>query len=597
MTINVSNGKLQTLLCVCAISSPIFLGFLIAQSAVNVPFWDEWVTPGNLFNKIHDFGYISFTDLIEQHNESRKVFPKLVFLTVAYLTHWDTRYQMALIFLMACLISINLFYIACETTNNQNIDTKRDRRILRPLMFMVLANLLIFSPAQHENWLWGIQIVVFVPILCLTTGVLLWHSKFKLGWKVLLSAILSTVSTFSYANGLLCWLLFPLTALFLGHWKILRERVNLIIFWAVSCASNLTLYFWGYTKPGHHPSLTESLFHPVKALTYFLTFLGSSLSGNSLLIAPIVGLIMIVLYGFAAMFLIALRDSNLFYRAGGWLVLGLYTILSAIVTTFGRLGFGIEQALSSRYTTFSVYGIVALLGLIFIWMGETYQRRSQVLPKIISKRFDQNLTLALLTILVILNIVAQGAYLNAMNYTYRDRLYSKTCLTYVNFVEDRCINQSLLSIPDIFRRNLKATRALGILKQEDFAQNAQPVNTQSTVLNSYDYGWIDDIQPINRDDFRASGWATLENLGRTADAVLLSYQDDNGENKVFTVAPVKFDRPDVSKVKKNSIFTRSGWAVQFSRKSLPSRKVEIKAWAYDVKTKNSYPLNGAHKLN
>ena len=144
---------------------------------------------------------------------------------------------------------------------------------------------------------------------------------------------------------------------------------------------------------------------------------------------------------------------------------------------------------------------------------------------------------------------------------------------------------------------MKATRALGILKQEDFAQNAPIINAQKTASSSYNYGWIDAVKPMSGDDLVASGWATLENPGRAADTVLLSYQDDKGEPRIFTVAPVKFDRPDVSNVKQNSAYTRSGWAVQFSRKSLPSRKVEIKAWAYDIKTKPSYPLNGVHTLN
>lgn len=98
MAINISNNKFRIPLFICVISSPILLGFLITRFGVNVPFWDEWFTPGDLFNKIHSSGHISFPDLIAQHNESRKVFPKLLFLAVASLTHWDTRYQMAIFF-------------------------------------------------------------------------------------------------------------------------------------------------------------------------------------------------------------------------------------------------------------------------------------------------------------------------------------------------------------------------------------------------------------------------------------------------------------------------------------------------------------------
>ncbi len=604
MAINISNNKFRIPLFICVISSPILLGFLITRFAVNVPFWDEWFTPGDLFNKIHSSGHISFPDLIAQHNESRKVFPKLLFLAVASLTHWDTRYQMAIIFLMACLISINLFYIARETIDSQNISTKSDRKGIRLLIFMALANLLVFSPAQHDNWLWGIQIVVFAPILCLTTGILLWYSKFKIGWKVLLSAVLSVVSTFSYANGLLCWFLFPLTMVLLGHWKLLKGRVNLIAFWIVSCVSSLILYFWNYVKPPDVPGLFEALFHPLKALNYFFAFLGSSLAGGNLLIASIVGFLVVLLSGLLGIFFLARwENEGLRYRAAGWSTLLVYSLISAIVTTSGRVGFGVEQALVSRYTTFSVYSIIGLLGLITIASNEiqTGENRAVILPywphKLSLKQIARCSSSLLAVALVIVHLSVQSIYINAMDLMYRDRLYSKVCLTYADFVEDRCITQSLANILSVFRRNLKATRALGILKQEDFAQNAQIINAQKTASSSYSYGWIDAVKPMSGDDLVVSGWATLENPGRAADTVLLSYQDDKGEPRIFTVAPVKFDRPDVSNVKQNSAYTRSGWAVQFSRKSLPSRKVEIKAWAYDIKTKHSYPLNGVHTLN
>ena len=48
----------------------------------------------------------------------------------------------------------------------------------------------------------------------------------------------------------------------------------------------------------------------------------------------------------------------------GWLMLGWYAILNAIVTTFGRLGFGVGQSLAPRYGAFSVY-----LGVSVIFLG------------------------------------------------------------------------------------------------------------------------------------------------------------------------------------------------------------------------------------
>ena len=592
-------NKYQFFLLVISLSFPLWIGLLISMFSVNVPYWDEWVTPGNLIEKIYSNpGNISFSDFIEQHNESRLVFPKLFYLVSAYFTHWDVRSGMLLSLLMAFLVSLNLFFISSKT-----IAVRHGKKEVQALLLATVFNMLVFSPAQYENWLWGIQIVYFIPILCLTTGISAWYSNIKISWKVIITIMLSTVSTFSYANGLLCLLLLPLTAIYLGQWHVLKERVALVVFWALACASNLILYFWNYVKPPGHPSLFEGLLHPLKALNFLFAFLGSPLAGGNLVISSIVGALMMVLTVTSGIFLSKRWGSeSLRYRSAGWFTLLVYALASGIVATAGRVGFGVEQAMSSRYTTFSVYGIVGLLGLITIVGNEVQIEEDRVvfLPywkyKFYLKRITRYLTLLLTILLIVINASLQSHYINAMDLMHRDRLYAKACLTYVDFVEDECITKSLLSMPDIFKRNLKATRALGVLRKEDFAQESKPPSAQNNTSESYNYGWIDGIKPVSGKDFVASGWAILENSGRTADAVLLSYQDSKGESKIFTVAPVRFDRPDVSKAKRNSIYTRSGWTTNFSRNSLPNREVKINAWAYDIKTKNIYPLSGSHSL-
>jgi hypothetical protein len=615
-----SRYKLQIVLTLCAIASPALLGWLIVHFAVNVPYWDQWHTPGSLFKIIYENKQIAFTDLIAQHNESRKFFPRLIFLANAYFTHWDTRYEILLIFLMACLISINVLQVARKTIN----DLKR----FRILLFLAVSNLLIFSPAQYENWWWGIQIVVFIPALCLMTGILTCYSNLKIQWKVLLGALLATISTFSYANGLLCWFLLPWAAILSGHGKALKGRVELLVFWAVACISNLALYFWNYHKPQHHPSFLDGLAHPVKALTYFLAFLGSPLSGGSVVVATMVGFFVIALYGIIlGLLLSGWRNENLRYRVAGWLTLASYVLVSAIITTLGRVGFGIEQALASRYTTFSVYGIVALVALTMIVFdpitlnglqspAQTItplansanspvrimeEKKTIVLPAWLSAlslaRLMRYVPLGLVTILVVLHVMVQGFYLNAMESTYRDRLYAKTCLTYADFVEDTCISQSLFPIaadPNYFRGTLTALRGLKLIENRS-AQTAKLTPAPSSVAPG-SYGWLDEIHLISENEFSASGWATLGKPERSADAVLLSYQDDEGSFKVFTVAPVKYARPDVAKVKRNDACHRSGWNIKFSRNSLPTRKVEIRGWAYDTKTEQIFPLAGAKIL-
>lgn len=592
-------NKYKFLLLFILLSFPLWTGFLISVFSVNVPYWDDWITPGFLLEKINSNpGNLSFSDFIAQHNESRLIFPKFIFLAIAYFTNWDVRFGMFLSLFAAFLVSVNLYLMV-----NKTIETMQKQEKIQSLLLVGVCNMLAFSPAQYDNWLWSIQIVYFIPILCLTTGINTLYSKIKLAWKVIIVVMLSTVSTFSYSSGLICWLLLPLTAVLLGQCHVLRKHVELVVFWAVACASNLILYFWNYSKPLDTPSLVEGLFYPLKTLNYFFAFLGSPLAGGNLVIASVVGFFAVLITGVSSTFFIMRwGNKSLRYRAAGWATLLTYSLISAIITTFGRIGFGVEQAMSPRYTTFSVYGIIGLLGLITIASNEIQAEADRIaIPRYLRdnyfvKKVIRYSPLFLAISLIITQVLLQNYYINAMDVMRRERLYSKACLTYVDFVEDNCITQSLLNLPNVLRKNLKATRELGILRREDFAQSSQLQSIQKTASVSYNYGWIDGIKAMSGDDFVASGWAILENSGRTADAVLLSYQDNEGKPKIFTVAPVKFDRPDVSKVKQNSSYARSGWAVVFSGSSLPPGKVTVTAWAYDVKTKTSYPLNGSYSL-
>ena len=60
-----------------AILPAIVIGFLITQHWVNVPWVDQWNTPGNAFIKIHE-GKLPLDYWISQHNESRLLIYRLI---------------------------------------------------------------------------------------------------------------------------------------------------------------------------------------------------------------------------------------------------------------------------------------------------------------------------------------------------------------------------------------------------------------------------------------------------------------------------------------------------------------------------------------
>src|SRR5881398_391471 len=140
------NKKARVLLLLAAIF-PLLTLVMISEDSVNFPFSDQWEIVPLLVKKAQ--GTLTFADLFALAHEYREFFPNLVFVYLAQVTHWDV---------------------------------------------------------QYENWLMGQQLIFFVPIVCITTCLLICYSEISIWKKVVLCTLLASVSSFSSANGLLCWI-------------------------------------------------------------------------------------------------------------------------------------------------------------------------------------------------------------------------------------------------------------------------------------------------------------------------------------------------------------------------------------------------------
>src|SRR6185503_18468961 len=144
----------------------ILLAVLLPQYWVDVPQYDEWDSV-TLFEHLHQ-GSLTVGLLFVQANEYRQFFPNLIFVALGKLTHWDLRYEMILVFIAVCLISLNVRRLASRTTEANETQFA---------VLLLVANLIIFSLTQYENWWQAQQLVYYVPILCVTTCILVASSR------------------------------------------------------------------------------------------------------------------------------------------------------------------------------------------------------------------------------------------------------------------------------------------------------------------------------------------------------------------------------------------------------------------------------------
>ena len=329
---------------------PILTLAAIITHGENVPFWDDW-TMLHLF-QAHDNGHLGFDSFWSQHNEHRPVIPKALDFGQALITGWDIKAELYRNFLVAVATFVVLVLALRRTL---------DRTAY--IGATIVASVVFFSPMQWENWLWGWQLEWFLSTL--GAVVTLWALTFlierSLPWGIAVGIVGALVATFSLGQGLLMW---PVGLAVL----LLRRRPWRA--WAEASVLTTLIYFQGYKDPAHHPDKLLFLERPVEFLEYVCLYLGRSF-GLEKATGIFAGALLILTFLVGSAYVLKHRDdTDLVDRAAFWLGAGAYSLGAAIITAISRLGFGLDQAASSRYAGMSALFGIATLGVVFTVMHD-----------------------------------------------------------------------------------------------------------------------------------------------------------------------------------------------------------------------------------
>jgi hypothetical protein len=358
----------------------LFLVVMVAKYRVDVPEWDQWALVPVLEKSFN--GTLTLNDLWVQHNEHRLVFPKLIMVFLARLSRWNISYELTLSILLATGIFFALAFCMKKT-----FASLLQSESIWPYVFL---SLMVFSLNQVENWLWGWNIQIFLNTLS-GIGVIILMTRNRLGWRnIVPAAILSIVAAYSYASGLLYFLI-GLLAIMLSASVPKKRRFPYSLFWISISTVVIYSYFYHYRTPPHHPSVLLILNSPLKYLKYVLIYLGAALLSSDVnpLIAFLVGLSGIILFILTLMMILATKKI----RAGDlspYFALSLYALFTALLTGIGRAGFGEIQGMSPRYVAFSSLFWISLLVFIIILLKmdspkNTFQKPSQTKTQVLAK--------------------------------------------------------------------------------------------------------------------------------------------------------------------------------------------------------------------
>jgi hypothetical protein len=361
---------------------PAALGFLYVHSfGVNVVYADSWAMVGS-FAKLSS-GTLGISDLLVLHQEHWILFPQIAMLLLGTMTEWNSVAEMYLT--QTCLLGT----LACFLLVFR--DSVKSKPAFKSAFFpllMIPMSLLVFSFVQHQNMLGGFGVTfVFAQTFGVLALYLLYVLRYEGRRKVVFAVALASaiVASFSSVPGLCVW---PagLVQLFIGPLEKSMKKV-FIVLWGLAGLGLWIAYFIQYASKNNSPnpqgeepvSVLSALIHPLAAIEYFLSLLGSGLLGNDSWLDS--GLLGNESLPFAAGLLLAclaLISLLLVYKErrglseySFWisLLLWSFSILSFIVV--GRLAqqeLDLQQGLAryahSRYTSYSILAIVGVYGLL-----------------------------------------------------------------------------------------------------------------------------------------------------------------------------------------------------------------------------------------
>jgi hypothetical protein len=366
-------------------------------------------------------------------------------------------------------------------------------------------------------------------------------------------------------------------------WPDAEERKELpwYLFYVAAAIVNIWLYFHDYHRPADSPPFSGDA---AKISSYFFTWIGAFFGdpdkARNLGACVFVAFLLLAL---ASLFRAIKRRD--FIDCYPWLIPGLYAVASGLMAAAGRSGFGDAQAMSPRYSAVSGYLYIAIAGLGFLEWHTLCERFS---PKGLRVARLTALIAALLCIPFVTSSYARGVGVLVNIGEHR-----KALLTAWQW--SKAIPQSPeleLLLPNVGMLNefgavLEEHHILRLPRRDpaiisNWSYTGRAADSANGVLNSCEVtsdGWLN-----------VSGWSSLPDRTGPADSVLLTACAPGGIPRPLAMLPTDLSSPDIAAALNNDRMSNSGFRMAFPIGGAAKGRLEIAAWAVDLKQSTIHPL-------
>jgi Ca2+/Na+ antiporter len=336
-----------------------------------LPIGDSWDGTIGFYMRAMQAPWQAF---FEQHNEHRLAFSRLIFF--ADVRYFGGRNVLSLIanLVLAGVLATILYRIAIHYRAT----------LSREARFGLAGGVLVFafSWIQNENFTWGFQSQWFAVYLF---ALLAFHSiertaeaeagneRVKARRWFVTGVASAWAAAYSMSSGVLVFPVLIIQAIYLR----LKPR-DLLVIVAVTVAVWFA-YFIDWHKPASSGNLTSGLReHPVAGLEFVLLYLGSPAFHARLGLKGAYACGIFALMALVVSCIITLRPNKQRPQAIALLAFAVFVSGNALLTASGRLWFGVESALASRYTTASLTGWLALIIFAALNSNSSKQRERVV---------------------------------------------------------------------------------------------------------------------------------------------------------------------------------------------------------------------------
>jgi hypothetical protein len=298
----------------------------------NAPTWDQWSLVST-FDAI-DRGQPIARLLFEPYNGQHHPVARALMVGLGRLTHWNVRAEIALTYVLAAATLGLLLRLVWET----------DRRLL--ILAAPIAAL-VYSPHQYETFLSGYPMGQQLQQLLWTAALFVCTRRCLSGWHAIAAAGLALCAALSWAAGLTAW-----GVGFLALAVRRRDRPIWAAAWGLATVA--------LTVAAREAGRSAGPMALAKAPAFLLVLLGRELSPVGW---PSADLALALGLGFcvALTSVLTLTGRRLLGALFPWALCAAGTLAGVAMIAAGRASVGLDQALSSHYSTVVYPAAVATL--------------------------------------------------------------------------------------------------------------------------------------------------------------------------------------------------------------------------------------------